>query len=67
MNTYKNTNIDCIYLAISLSALMALMIACSGCTIKAEFGYHGKTGRDDTTYTVEDQEIKEAKAKKYRY
>lgn len=23
----------------------------SGCSIKAEFGYHGKTGRDDQTVT----------------
>ena len=32
---------------IVLAILTALGISLSACSVKAEFGYHGQTGRDD--------------------
>lgn len=49
-----------------LSFVVCLCLLCSwlsACSIKAEFGYHGKTGRDDTTVT--EQFIQTAKGRKY--
>lgn len=34
-----------------LAVVLLVSCVCMGCSIKAEFGYHGKTGRDDQTVT----------------
>lgn len=38
---------------IVLTALVcaAILVYGTGCTVKTEFGWHGKTGRDDRTQT----------------
>ncbi len=40
-------------LGVIISGLMWIGIvwACSGCSVKMELGYHGKTGIDDNTIT----------------
>lgn len=52
--------LDWFVFVILLGLLAAVM---SGCSFKLEFGYHGQTGRDDTTVTREF--IQNAKQRKY--
>lgn len=41
-----------------LGILLALLIALSGCSVKLEFGYHGETGKNDRTFTVDKAEVR---------
>ncbi len=51
-------------LIIQCSLFLYLVYALSGCSVRFEVGYHGKTGRDDLT-TSEEISTQSVKSKRY--
>jgi hypothetical protein len=42
---------NCLFGAVLVPIVLALVVFLSGCSVRAEFGYHGQTGRDDRIQT----------------
>ncbi len=64
-NNLVGSNTDRVLtLIIQCSLFLYLAYALSGCSAKFEFGYHGKTGRDDLTSS---EEISTSNTKSRRY